>query len=153
MELPLVTLVNDRVEHPPTGRREREYSVRESITLRHVPTGTKTLLRPLAECPGAEWPRTLLTSAASPEIAVSRGSRSGGGYHNVGFEPHRPSDPGTYRSSPWSERVRGRLPLLEALRDELYTLLLASAVEHHEIGGGGSKVDARGAGIQPRVTI
>src|SRR4051812_18775418 len=35
----------------------------------------------------------------------------------------------------WSERFRGRLPLLEALRDEPYALLLASAVQHQEVRG------------------
>src|SRR5204862_3086299 len=57
------------------------------------------------------------------------------------------------RSQPWSERVRGRLPLLEALRDELYALLFASAVQHQEVCGIGSTVDARGAGIRRRVAI
>ena len=47
--------------------------------------------------------------------------------------PVGPLGIGTYPSSPCSERVRGRLPLLEALRDELYTLLLASAIQHQEV--------------------
>ena len=58
------------------------------------------------------------------------------------------------RSSPsCSERVRGRLPLPKALRDELGPLLLASAVQHLEVRGVGSKVDAGGSGIQPGVAI
>src|SRR6187549_3029154 len=52
-----------------------------------------------------------------------------------------------------SERVRGRLPLLEALRDELGSLLLALAVQHLEVCGVGAKVDAGGSGIQPGVVI
>ena len=49
-----------------------------------------------------------------------------------------------------SKCVRGRLPLAEALRDELGPLFLAPAVQHLEVGGVGSKVDARGSGISAR---
>src|SRR5687767_10359771 len=52
-----------------------------------------------------------------------------------------------------SECVRGRLPLPEALRDELGPLLLAPAVQHLEVRGVGSEVDAGGSGIQPDVAI
>src|SRR5439155_18987660 len=52
-----------------------------------------------------------------------------------------------------SECVRGRLPLPEALRDELGPLLLAPAVQHLEVRGFGTKVDTGGSGIQPRVAI
>src|SRR5690349_9098922 len=52
-----------------------------------------------------------------------------------------------------SECVRGRLPLPEALRDELGALFLASAVEHLKVCGVGSKVDAGGSGIEPGVAI
>src|SRR5712691_11962849 len=52
-----------------------------------------------------------------------------------------------------SESVRGRLPLPEALRDELGPLLLAPAVKHLEICGVGPQVDAGGSGAQPGVAI
>src|SRR5947199_3287398 len=52
-----------------------------------------------------------------------------------------------------SECVRGRLPLPEALRDELGPFLLAPAMQHLERCGLGSKVDAGGSGIQPGVAI
>src|SRR5262249_38952023 len=52
-----------------------------------------------------------------------------------------------------SECVRGRLPLLEALLDELSPFLLASAVQHLEVGGIGSKVDAGRPGVQRGVAI
>ena len=53
----------------------------------------------------------------------------------------------------YSERVRGRLPLPEALRDELGPPLLASAVQHLEVGGVGPEVDAGCPDIQPGVAI
>jgi hypothetical protein len=56
---------------------------------------------------------------------------------------------GQERPSSGSEGVRGRLPLAEALRDELGPLVLTSGVQHLEIRGVGSKADAGGAGIQP----
>src|SRR5918997_2194564 len=52
-----------------------------------------------------------------------------------------------------SECVRGRLPLPEALRDELGTLLLAPTLQHLEVRGVGAKVDAGGPGIQAGVAI
>src|SRR5918997_6564182 len=52
-----------------------------------------------------------------------------------------------------SECVRGRLPLPEALRDELGTLLLAPTLQHLEVRGVGAKVDAGGSGIQAGVAI
>src|SRR5213083_2863217 len=52
-----------------------------------------------------------------------------------------------------SECVRGRLPLPEALRDELGPFLLAPALQHLEVCGVGSKVDAGGSGIQPGIAI
>src|SRR5436305_6438143 len=52
-----------------------------------------------------------------------------------------------------SECVRGRFPLPEALRDELGPLLLAPAVQHLEVCGVGSTIDAGGSGVQPGVAI
>src|SRR6059058_5020114 len=52
-----------------------------------------------------------------------------------------------------SECVRGRLPLPEALRDELGPFLLGPALQDLEVCGLGSKVDAGGSGIQPGVAI
>src|SRR5262249_7752401 len=43
---------------------------------------------------------------------------------------------------------RSRLPLPEALRDELCPLLLTPALQHSEVGRVGSKVDAGGSSIQ-----
>src|SRR5688572_7187366 len=52
-----------------------------------------------------------------------------------------------------SECVRGRLPLPEALRDQLGALLLAPAVQHLKVCGVGSEVDTGGPGIQLGVAI
>src|SRR5690242_19882629 len=52
-----------------------------------------------------------------------------------------------------SEGVRDRLPLAEALRDELGALLFAPAVQSLEVRGVGAEVDAGGSGIQPGVMI
>jgi len=60
---------------------------------------------------------------------------------------------GSRKSCRCSEGVRGRLPFTEALRYELGALLLAPAVQHLEVLGIGSKVDAGGSGIQPKVAI
>src|SRR4051812_6468265 len=52
-----------------------------------------------------------------------------------------------------SERVRGRLPLLEPLRDELGALSLAATVHDFEVRGVGAEVDAGGSRVQPGVAI
>src|SRR5215217_137181 len=52
-----------------------------------------------------------------------------------------------------SECVPGRLPLAQALRDELGPLLLATTVQHLEVRGVSAKVDPGGSDVQPWVAI
>src|SRR3954453_18348453 len=67
----------------------------------------------------------------------------------------RSGHPSTHRQAEEgsSEGVRGRLPLLEALRDELGALFLAAAVHDLEVRRVGAEVDAGGPRVQAGVAI
>ena len=72
----------------------------------------------------AEPPFGVDASRRWPEVAVMRRETNADDL----------SSPSAFTLRDWcSECVRGRLPLPEALRDELSPLLLASAVQHLEV--------------------